>query len=111
MNKDIKAIFESQSKEIQQIRDEKERLKDKYEDEIYKIGDLVDGLRSEDIVVIASATEEQQMVSTEIQQNVGALMNIGQQSADGAQHTQATASELAKYRDQLQGLMKQFKIS
>lgn len=60
---------------------------------------------------IASATEEQQMVSTEIQQNVGALMNIGQQSADGAQHTQATASELAKYRDQLQGLMKQFKIS
>ena len=59
---------------------------------------------------IASATEEQQMVSTEIQQNVDALMSIGQQSAEGAQQTQSTAAELAKFRDQLQGLMRQFKI-
>jgi len=59
---------------------------------------------------IASASEEQQMVSSEIQQNVGALMNIGQKSADGALQTQSTAAELSQFRDQLQSLMKQFKI-
>lgn len=59
---------------------------------------------------IASASEEQQMVSSEIQQNVGALMSLGQKSADGAMQTQSTAAELSQFRDQLQRLMRQFKI-
>lgn len=60
---------------------------------------------------IASATDQQQNTSNEIQKNIGALIKIGEQSSEGARQTQTAAAELAKYRDQLQELMRQFKIS
>jgi len=60
--------------------------------------------------LISSETEEQQRVSSVIQENIGTLSEIGEQSAQGSEQTRLTAVELAKFRDQLQSLMQQFKV-
>jgi len=44
MNKDIKAIFESQAREIQELRNEKEKLKNKYENEVHKLKRIFNSL-------------------------------------------------------------------
>ena len=59
---------------------------------------------------IASQADSQKDISSEIQQNVGTLMSVGEQSAQGAKETLDTADKLAGFRDELQGLMKQFKV-
>jgi len=56
------------------------------------------------------ATQEQQTRSSQIEDKITILWQIGAESADGALDSLTIAEELANYRDQLQGLMKQFKI-
>lgn len=59
---------------------------------------------------ISVATIEQQTKSAEIEEKIRILWGIGEKSADGAGQTLSAAHELAEYRNQLQGLMKQFKV-
>ena len=59
---------------------------------------------------IASQAESQKGFSSEIQKNVGELTAVGEQSAQGAHETQEMADQLSSFRDELQSLMKQFRV-
>jgi methyl-accepting chemotaxis protein len=59
---------------------------------------------------IATAAEEQQEVSEEINRNITAIKEINEGSLKGAKTTYDTATELNSLRDELQQLMGQFKV-
>jgi len=59
---------------------------------------------------IAGEADSQKAISSEIQKNIGTLEAVGAQSAQGAHETRDTAQNLSVLRDDLQGLMKQFKV-
>lgn len=59
---------------------------------------------------IANQAESQKLISSEIQDNIGTLTDIGEQSSNGAKETQHTADNLSGFRNELQELMKQFKV-
>jgi methyl-accepting chemotaxis protein len=60
---------------------------------------------------IASAAEEQSVVSEEINQNVHSISDISEQTAVGSEQTTAAANELAQLASQLQSQVAQFKTS
>ncbi len=59
---------------------------------------------------IATQADAQKTISSEIQVNIGTLEAVGEQSAQGAQETNETAESLSVLRNDLQGLMRQFKV-
>jgi len=59
---------------------------------------------------IVTQADAQKAISSEIQLNIGTLETVGEQSAHGAQETNGTAENLSVLRDDLQGLMRQFKV-
>jgi len=59
---------------------------------------------------IATAAEEQSSVAEEINRNVTNIQNISEQTAAGAQQTATSSGELARLGEQLQGLVRQFKV-
>lgn len=75
-------------------------------DQISESIDAIAEMNSE----IASQADSQKGFSSEIQKNVGELTAVGEQSAKGAQETKDTADQLSSFRDELQGLMKQFRV-
>jgi len=60
---------------------------------------------------IAAAAEQQSAVSEEINKNVVNISQISEQTASGAEQTTAASSELSRLATDLQGLIKQFKVT
>jgi len=59
---------------------------------------------------IASAAEEQSAVSEEINQSIAGISHVADESAKGAHETAQSSEDLATMANQLQGLVRQFKI-
>ncbi len=60
---------------------------------------------------IASAAEEQSAASEDINHNVVSISHISDETATGTKHTEDTSKELSKLSEQLQTLIRQFKVS
>ncbi|MCG8428965.1 MAG: methyl-accepting chemotaxis protein [Chromatiales bacterium] len=61
-------------------------------------------------VQIASAAEEQRMVTEEINRSIDNIKNISEESAEGARETSASSQKLHDWTDDLAGLINHFKV-
>ena len=61
-------------------------------------------------IQIASASEEQSSVTEEINRNIVNIQSISEQTAAGAEQTATASAELAQLGEQLQRLVRQFKV-
>lgn len=60
---------------------------------------------------IASATEEQTLVMSEVSQNIARISDVAIQTSVGAEETAATSQELARLAEALQQQVRQFKLA
>ncbi|MEX2335000.1 MAG: methyl-accepting chemotaxis protein, partial [Pseudohongiella sp.] len=58
----------------------------------------------------ASSSEQQAQVAREVDRNLLALKELGEQTATGSRHTSQASQELARLAENLSGLVTQFKI-
>lgn len=68
--------------------------------------DMISNMNSQ----IATASEQQSAVTTEIQQNINNINNISSQTAEGASATSQSSQQLMDLADQLRATVGQFKI-
>ncbi|MFA5679219.1 MAG: methyl-accepting chemotaxis protein [Pseudomonas sp.] len=61
-------------------------------------------------VQIATAVEEQSMVTEEINRNITNISEMAEQTSTGAEQTAGASEELARLADRLQGLVRQFRV-
>ncbi len=60
---------------------------------------------------IASAAEQQSMVAGQINENITRISDVSQHTSSGAQETAATAADLARLAEQLQGMILRFRLA
>lgn len=76
---------------------------------LHEITSLIEEI-SEQNLNIASAAEEQAMVSREVDKNLVAIRDLSYQTSSGANETNASSQELASLAEQMSALLKQFKL-
>lgn len=75
-----------------------------------EIINLISGINEQNLN-IASAAEEQAMVAREVDKNLVSIRDLSFQTSSGADETQASSQELARLAENLNDLLRRFKLS
>jgi len=75
-----------------------------------EIINLISGINEQNLN-IASAAEEQAMVAREVDKNLVSIRDLSFQTSSGADETQASSQELARLAEDLNDLLRRFKLS